>query len=193
MYFCAYLKQLEAMWDNVKVNIKMNMEKRSKIKLELTGIDKAIEIAGWLSVSVIWVFTVINYNNLPDIIPIHFNAVGEADGFGEKTNILTLPIIATIIFVGLALLNKYPHIFNYPTNITKENAQRQYTIATKLIRYLNLITVLIFGYIAFTTIQNAKGQVDGLGVWFLPLSMGIVFIPIIYAIVKLTKKNNDKV
>jgi len=181
------------MWDNVKVNIKMNMEKRSKIKLELTGIDKAIEIAGWLSVSVIWVFTVINYNNLPDIIPIHFNAVGEADGFGEKTNILTLPIIATIIFVGLALLNKYPHIFNYPTNITKENAQRQYTIATKLIRYLNLITVLIFGYIAFTTIQNAKGQVDGLGVWFLPLSMGIVFIPIIYAIVKLTKKNNDKV
>ena len=166
----------------------MNMEKRPKIKLELTVIDKAIEIIGWFSIVVIWFFIIINYNKLPDIIPIHFNAYGEADNFGWKIDILTLPIIASILFVGLTLLNRYPYIFNYPTDITEENAQRQYTIATRMIRYLNLIIVLIFGYIAFTTIQNAKGQVDGLGIWFLPLSLGIVFIPMIYAIVKLTKK-----
>jgi len=164
------------------------MEKRPKIKLELTVIDKAIEIIGWFSIVVIWFFIIINYNKLPDIIPIHFNAYGEADNFGWKIDILTLPIIASILFVGLTLLNRYPYIFNYPTDITEENAQRQYTIATRMIRYLNLIIVLIFGYIAFTTIQNAKGQVDGLGIWFLPLSLGIVFIPMIYAIVKLTKK-----
>jgi uncharacterized membrane protein len=164
------------------------MEERPKIRLELTSIDKVIEITGRFSLLVIWVFTIVNYTNLPDTIPTHFNAMGEADGFGGKASVLTLPIIATILFVGIALLNKYPHIFNYPTKITKENAQRQYTIATRWIRYLNLVTVLIIGYIAFTTIQGAKGEADGLGVWFLPLSLGIVFIPTIYVIVKLIKK-----
>jgi uncharacterized membrane protein len=167
------------------------MEKRPKIKLELTNADKVFELLGWFALLVIWVLTIVNFNKLPDIIPIHYNGAGEADGFGGKANFLTLPIIATILFVGLTLLNRVPHIFNYPTNITKENAIRQYTIATRLIRYLKLILVVIIGFIAFRTIQNANGQMDGLGTWFLPLTLGIVFIPLIYTIVRLIKKKND--
>jgi len=166
------------------------MEERPKIELELTGIDRVIEITGWFSLFALWVYSIINFSNLPKIIPTHFNAAGEANDFGGKASILALPIIATIIFAGLAILYRYPHIYNYPTSITKENAQRQYTIATRLVRYLNLVVVLIFGYIAFTIIQGAKGQTGGLGMWFLPVSLGVVFIPIIFYIVKSRKKIN---
>jgi len=165
------------------------MEERPKIKLELTGIDKIIELFGWFSVLVIWVYTMVNFSKLPDTIPTHFNAMGEADDFGGKASILALPIIATIIFVGISILSRFPHIFNYPVNITKENAQRQYSMATRLMRYVNLITVLILGYITFSTIQSAKGQTVGLGTWFLPVSLGVVFIPIIYYIVVSRKKS----
>jgi hypothetical protein len=48
--------------------------------------------------------------------------------------------------------------------------------------------VVIFGIITFKTIQNANGQADGLGVWFLPLALGLVFIPLAYFIVKSFKK-----
>ena len=166
------------------------MEDRPKIKLELTGTDKIIELFGWFSVLVIWVYTMVNFSKLPDTIPTHFNAMGEADDFGGKASILALPIIATIVFVGISILSRFPHIFNYPVNITKENAQRQYTIATRLMRYVNLIVVLIIGYITFTSIQSAKGQTGGLGAWFLPVSLGVVFIPIIYYIVVSRKKSN---
>jgi len=126
--------------------------------------------------------TTANYKILPDIIPIHYNVAGEADGFGSKTTILTLLVIASIIFVGLTIVNRFPHILNYPTVITNENAQRQYTIATRLIRHLKLATVLIFGYLVFATNQCAKGQVDRLGAWFLPIAFGSFFVHLKFTI-----------
>lgn len=169
-----------------------HMNERPKIKLELTTTDKTFEILGWVSILAIWVLTITNYTNLPDTIPIHYNSSGEADGFGGKGNILTLPLIATVLFVGMTILNKFPHVFNYPTNITEDNALRQYTNATRMIRYLKFIIVVIFGLIAFKTIRNVNGQTTGLGVWFLPLTLGLIFIPMTYFIVKSFKKPKGK-
>ena len=160
------------------------MEERPKIKLELTTADKAFEIIGWVLVISVWGFTVKNYADLPDTIPTHYNIAGEADGFSGKATILTLPLLATALFIGLTFLNKFPHIFNYPTNITQHNALRQYTNATRMIRYLKLVIVVIFGLIAFKTIQNGNGEANGLGVWFLPLTLGLIFIPLIYFVIK---------
>ncbi len=98
------------------------MEERPKIKLGLTIADRTFEFIGWLSILAIWVLTVTNYADLPDTIPTHYDGAGQADGFGGKATILTLPLIATILFVGMTILNKFPHIYNYPINITEENA-----------------------------------------------------------------------
>lgn len=164
------------------------MEERPKIKLTFTTIDKIFELVGWLSIIAVWVLTSLHYNNLPDIIPTHYNALGQADGMGTKATILILPIIATILFIGLTILNMFPHIFNYPTNISNDNALKQYTNATRMIRYLKLTFVVIFGLIVFKTIQNANGQTDGLGLWFLPMTLGLIFIPLTYLIVQSFKK-----
>ncbi len=131
---------------------------------------------------------VINYSGLPGTIPTHYNGAGEADGFGGKSGILILPIIATLLFVALTILNKYPQIFNYPTKITEKNALWQYTNATRMIRYLKFIIVIIFGFIEFQTIRNAKGQTSGLGAWFLPMIWGLIFFPMIFFLAKSFKK-----
>ena len=160
------------------------MNERPKIKLELTIIDKTFEILGWISMLAIWVLTISNYRNLPDTIPIHYNVAGQADGFGGKGNILALPLVATILFVGLTILNKFPHVFNYPTTITKDNALQQYTNATRMVRYLKFIFVVIFGLISLQTIRNVNEQTSGLGVWFVPLTLGLIFIPLTYFVIK---------
>jgi hypothetical protein len=56
-----------------------------------------------------------------------------------------------------------------------------------MVRYLNFIIVIIFGFITFKTIQNATGQAAGLGTWFLPLSLVCMSIPVIYGIIKFIK------
>ena len=166
------------------------MNKRPKIKLQLKQTDKILEVVGWVSVFGIWALTLTNYSILPEIIPIHFNGVGKADGFGNKTHIFVLPIISTLLFIGLTTLNKHPHIFNYPSQITKENAVHQYTNATRMMRVLKLVIVLLFGLIVFKTIQNVNGHAGGLGTWFLPLTMGMIFIPMLYFLIKSLKQKN---
>lgn len=55
------------------------MNKRPKIELKLARIDKVLEILGWVAVFAIWVLALTSYSNLPDTIPIHYNAMGQAD------------------------------------------------------------------------------------------------------------------
>jgi len=164
------------------------MNKRPRMKLQLNQTDKILEVLGWVSVVGIWALTLTNYSILPEIIPIHFNGAGKADGFGNKTHIFVLPIISTLLFIGLTTLNKHPHIFNYPSQITKENAVHQYTNATRMMRVLKLVIVVLFGLIVFRKIQIVNGHADGLGTWFLPLTMGMIFIPMLYFLIKSLKK-----
>ncbi|WP_026809549.1 DUF1648 domain-containing protein [Arenibacter latericius] len=168
------------------------MNTRPKIKPILTTTDKAIELVGWLALIGIWVLTLVNYSSLPETIPIHFNGAGKADGFGNKENILSLPIVSTILFIGMTVLNKYPHVFNYPSTITKENALPHYSNATRMIRFLKLIIVIVFGLIVFKIIENVKGNADGLGTWFLPLILGLIFIPTAYYLIKAIRFKNKK-
>jgi len=156
------------------------MNKRPRIKLQLNQTDKVLEIIGWISVFGIWALPLINYFDLPEIIPIHFNGAGKADRFGNKTHIFVLPIISTLLFIGLTILNKRPHVFNYPGQITKENAVHQYTYATRMMRVLKLVIVLLFGLIVFKTIQNVNGHADGLGTWFLPFTIGLFIMLTLY-------------
>ena len=161
---------------------------RPKIKLIPTSADKLVDLLGWLILLLLWGWTFTHFSDLPDTIPTHFNATGEADGFGSKASIIGLPLIATLLFIGLTVLNRYPHSFNYPTAITQDNALRLYTLATRMLRYLKLVLVLVFGGIELLTIQHATGKAAGLGVWFLPLTLVLVFLPLIYFVVKSVQK-----
>jgi uncharacterized membrane protein len=160
------------------------MQQRPKIKLQPDPIDKAFEIIAGVGLLAIWVVTLTTYSNLPDTIPSHYNASGQPDGFGPKTKIFSLPIIATVIFIGLTIVNMYPHVFNYPTAITETNASKQYANATRMIRYLKVVTLVVFGMITMKTIQTANGESSGLGTWFLPLTLALFLIPIAFFVIK---------
>lgn len=155
------------------------MEERPVLKLEWTFVDRILEITGWVAMVVLWILTIRYYPGLPDSIPTHFNALGQVDGYGGKGTLLILPVIVTVVVVGLTILNRFPHVFNFAVSITQENALKQYTNATRFIRYLKLVIVLIFGLIAFNMVQNAQGKADGMGIWVLPLMLGLIFIPLI--------------
>ena len=114
------------------------METRPKINVSLSPLDKILESIGKLLFIIIWGLTLFVFFKLPTIIPTHFNASGKPDGFGNKLTILILPIIATLLYFGLTKLNQHPHAFNYINSITEDNAEKQYTIATRMLRVLKI-------------------------------------------------------
>lgn len=164
------------------------MEARPKIKLNLSQLDHRLELAAKVFLVVMWCLTIYTFLKLPEIIPVHFNASGQADSYGNKLTLLFLPILATIIYFGLTQLNKYPHIFNYMTKITTDNAQRQYGIATRMMRFLKLAILIIFSLIILFTYLTTIGVSNGLGIWFLPLTFTLLLVPTIFSISQSLKK-----
>lgn len=160
------------------------MEKRPKINIELTQWDKIIEIISWLILIALWTLVLFNYPELPPTIPIHFNASGQADSYGSKSTIFLLPVIGTVISIGMSILGKFPHVFNYPLTITSENAIKQYTGAVRLLRFLRLAIGLVFFAIVLSIYLTSTGKASGLGKWFLPLTLALFFIPIIYYFIR---------
>lgn len=164
------------------------MQKRPILKLRLTRLDITCEAVGYLLLLLIWLLTLYHYQSLPDVIPVHFDAFGNADGFGKKITLFSLPIVASVLFTGMTILNKFPHHFNYPLTITEDNALRQYTFATRLIRFLKISILTVFGCILAMTIIQAKWQSAGLGIWFLPLLLVLIFLPLFYYLLKALKE-----
>lgn len=159
------------------------MDTKPKIKLQLSPLDKTLEISGKCIIILLWILSTVAFFKMPDTIPTHFNAFGQADSYGNKETICILPVIATIIFIGLTILNRYPNIFNYTNKITEANAIYQYSIAARMLRFLKLIVAIIFTTIVLNIFLASVNIANGLGSWFLPLTIMICFIPAIYSII----------
>lgn len=162
---------------------------RPKIKIDLDISDFIIEIIGAIFIIMMIAWPLYFFNELPDIIPSHFNAAGEPDGFSQKNTIWSMPALGLFSYISMFILNKFPHIFNYPKEITEENAERQYRIATKLIRTLNVLIAAGFFYISLRTIQTALNEQNGLGTFFLPIFLLTIFGTIGVYMYQALKKN----
>jgi amino acid transporter len=164
------------------------MEARPKIEVPQTPADKAGEIFAWSALALLWVLSIWSLFTLPDTIPTHFNGAGAPDHYGEKGSLLMLPLVATVLFAVITALSKYPHILNYPAEITPDNALRQYRGAIRLARGLKTGLVLIFLLLVFQTGQVATGRATGLGAWNMPVALGLLFVlPVMYYLATLAR------
>ena len=147
-----------------------------------------MEAAGRLLLAGLWGLALFAYAKLPSTIPTHFNGAGLADGFGPKATLLLLPMLATLLYVVITavskVLNKSPHLLNYPVTITPGNAAAQYANAAHLVGALKIVLVAVFILLVFRNYAVASGQASGLGTWFLPLVLAMIFVPMSYFVVK---------
>lgn len=143
---------------------------------------KACRLIAQISVLVSWSVAFINYARLPDIIPIHFDGAGNANGFGSKLTIFLMPMIATVLIFGINQLAKYPHIFNYPQPVTDENRERLYKSGVKTLYVVNAITGLILLLAVVSTIDAAQKVDNKMSGWVLPLIIILSVALTLYAI-----------
>ena len=95
-----------------------------------------------------WGFTLIHFNDLPEEIPIHYNAKGVPDCFDTRIHIWGLPLIATLLFLLLGGLQKR-------TGIQK--------IELQLLQWMQLLILGTFTYIQLQTFFVAANKSNGLG------------------------------
>ncbi|HLP95431.1 MAG TPA: DUF1648 domain-containing protein [Saprospiraceae bacterium] len=161
---------------------------RPIMQVPLQPIDYAMEAMGLLSLILMIGLAAYHYPDLPANIPTHFGPDGQPDKTGDKTNFWILPVLGTVLFGFMTLISRFPHQFNYMVNITPENAERQYTMAIRMIRFMKLLVVTVFSYIVWHTIQIAGGETAGLGTGLLILPILILGLTVYYIFKSLSKQ-----
>lgn len=165
--------------------------KRPRLKVPFESVDIFVELLSVSIVLIMWIYAIYTYVDLPDTIPTHFNSKGEPDEFGSKATLWIVPGLATIMYIGIFVLNKYPHLHNYMVNINEDNAMKNYRFSTRILRGVNFLCVLLMAYITYKTIEVAKGTDFTLGNWFLPVVVGISIILPIGLLVYMKWLNKD--
>ena len=110
---------------------------RPKEKVKLSGLETVLFWLPAVIVLVSGVVLAIKYQGLPQVIPSHFDATGQADDWSDKSILIWLYLGSVFLIAGLAVLARFPHLFNYPVPVTEENAPRLYKLGVNLMIWIN--------------------------------------------------------
>jgi uncharacterized membrane protein len=112
---------------------------------------------------------------LPGRIPTHFNAAGQADGWGSPKMLLIFPGFAAAIYLLMSLVSRFPSAFNFPVRVTPFNRQRLEELALSMIAWLKTEVVVIFTWIAWSAIRAARNPDQHLSPVLMPALLVAVF------------------
>ena len=153
------------------------MEHRPVLSLPRSSTEWIVEAA--TLVGLFWSVLIVarSWSGLPETIPIHFGLSGEPDSWGAKSWILLSPAVCVLVYVGMTVLGRYAHVYNYPWAITEENAPTQYRLARELTTWLKAEIVWLFAFAARFTVRMASegtGQISPAFVAFIVGSMMVI-------------------
>lgn len=130
------------------------MHNRPNLKIKRDWLDYLIEICSILILFSIIIVVIVNYSKLQNIIPTHYNLTGDVDSYGSKNTIWIYPLVAILFYVGLSIVIKYPHKFNYPITITDMNIKRVYKLSIMVIRLIKFLFLVLLFYFSLKTIYG---------------------------------------
>ncbi len=152
---------------------------KPKLNPPLSSVDIIIEALAAICLIYMVTQLIVEYPELDQKVPTHFGANGLPNDWGSKSSLLIFPIVAIVLYAGLTVLNRFPHLFNYPVTITEQNAEKQYQYAKTMLSFLKFTTLGLFLYIQLQSINVAKDIQLGLNTHFLIALIIVLFIPII--------------
>lgn len=116
-----------------------------------------------------FVFIAVQWGKLPDLIPGHYNAAGEVDRWGDKSEILVMPIVSAVMFVLLTAISYLPPLLNVPTKGGQKSWEGMYRHMRDMMILLKLEITALFFFIAYHVAMSQP-----LPVWFVPVFLVVV-------------------
>ena len=134
-------------------------------------------------------YLVATWGNLPERVPIHFNVHGIPDRYGKKGSLLLEPILGLLISALLMFCQRFPQWWNYPVEVTEENREHIFEIASKMMSVIKLLSI---GVCLDAGISGNLGTAPMWPVWILITGIFVTLILGIRGIYKAGKENGVK-
>ncbi len=92
--------------------------------------------------------------------------------YSNKELIWLAPILMTAVYVGLYLLNRMPHLLNYPISVSGTNASKLYKINLRTLRIIRVVIAgqLLYGKVSLIGITS--GELSKLSYLQMPIFLG---------------------
>lgn len=146
----------------------LGIMKRPILKLEKERIDIILQSSAFLMLGLTWLMVIIQYKELPEVIPVHYNAAGEADSWGNKGFIFVLPVVALVLSILMNKIADLPHLHNYSEKINEENAKEKYKNSARFLRTTILWMNVIFFFLMILILRSIGSGRAMIGSWVLP-------------------------
>ncbi len=125
-----------------------------------TVLDWGLEVVA--AVAAVWgVLPIRFYNQIgaDARIPSHYNIEGVADGWGDKSMLLILPVMIVGIYIGFTVMERFYKKFNYPTMQFKMSnevySNRVYRLGIRMVRVLKCVVLVMLAYMYNAVTANA--------------------------------------
>ncbi len=152
------------------------------MKIKNTIFDKIVEIICLILAIGVPLYIIINWSNIPDPLPMHYDLAGNVDRWGDKTELIILPIVTLIMYAFMSAIGYFPQVWNTGVSITEENRERVYRTLKYLVKTMKLIVVVDFSYMTINTLMCRD-----LPIWFTPVVLLIIFGNITFWLIRLFK------
>jgi len=108
---------------------------------------------------------------LPDHIPTHFDFAGQPNGWGSWHSLLFLPSVALALYILLAVVSRFPSMFNYPVRVTPENRSRLEDLALGMLTWMKAEVLCLFAWIQWAILASARSGRGELPFVLLPVAL----------------------
>ncbi|MDW0108819.1 DUF1648 domain-containing protein [Sporosarcina aquimarina] len=133
-----------------------------RVETQPTKLDRLSDVVGIGVFIASVVYIILKWSSLPDEVPIHFNAAGEADGYGSPYVMLLLTAIGAGLWALLQFLERHPEWHNYPRRLNETNAKEFYQSSRTLLNRIKNLSLILFAFLNWETIRVALGDTNSL-------------------------------
>jgi amino acid transporter len=112
---------------------------------------------------------------MPERIATHFNGAGVANGFGARSTLWVLVGIAFLLYWTLSLINIVPRAVNLRRPLLPEREKVVLAESMAMVGWIKVEVCWMFAYLCLAMVRNGMGLQKGLGAWFLPVTLVVVF------------------
>ncbi len=115
------------------------------------------------------------YSRLPERIATHFNVEGAANGFGAKSTLWVLVGIVVLLYLTLTAIGSLSKVVKLQRPLAPERERIVLAESMAMVGWIKASICWMFAYICLAMVRNGMGLQVGLGAWFLPATLVLVF------------------
>lgn len=140
--------------------------------LELIGL-MALVLLFWMAWTALY-----GVNPLPERVPTHFDAAGNANGWGSPKGLLLFPFMAALLYLLMSLVMRFPATFHYPVRVTPRTVLLLQEVTLDMVAWLKTELACLFALLLWVFIHSARTGDGHIFSIIMPFFIATIFVTI---------------